>query len=131
MKTATIVAQMTVRLTGLTQIILGVLFWTGHADALIPVHMLIGSVLVLALWTLAILGARAGVNPGLVALALAWGFIVPVLGLTQTRLLPSAGHWVIQVLHLLVGLAAIAQAEGLAARIMAKSAHPQAPAAQS
>jgi hypothetical protein len=117
MKTATTVAQMLVRLTGLIQIVLGVLFWTDNARSLVPVHMLVGLVLVLALWTLAGLAARAGVNPGLVALAIVWGLIVPILGVTQTSLLPGAAHWTIQVLHLLLGLGAIGQAEALAARI--------------
>ena len=117
MKTATTVAQMLVRLTGLIQIVLGVLFWTDNARSLVPVHMLVGLVLVLALWTLAGLAARAGVNPGLVALAIVWGLIVPILGVTQTSLLPGAAHWTIQVLHLLLGLGAIGLAETLAARI--------------
>jgi hypothetical protein len=82
--------------------------------------MLLGLVLVLALWVLAGLAARAGVPLGLVALAVAWGLIVPALGLTQDQLLPGSAHWVIQVLHLLVGLGAIGQAEGLAARIRAR-----------
>ena len=117
MKIATTVLQTLVRLAGLTLIVLGVLFWTGHALTLIPVHMLVGFVLVLSLWALAILAARAGVHPAFVALAIVWGLIVPILGLTQQRLLPGDAHWVIQVLHLLVGLGAIGQAEGLAARI--------------
>jgi hypothetical protein len=117
MKIATTVLQMLVRLAGLTLIVLGVLFWTGHAETLIPVHMLVGFVLVLSLWALAGLAARAGVHPAFVALAIVWGLIVPILGLTQERLLPGDAHWVIQVLHLLVGLGAIGQAEGLAARI--------------
>jgi hypothetical protein len=117
MKIATTVLQMLVRLSGLTLIVLGMLFWTGHALTLIPVHMLVGFVLVLSLWALAVLAARVGVHPGLVILAMLWGGLVPVLGLTQDRLLPGDAHWMIQVLHLLVGLGAIGQAEGLAARI--------------
>ena len=117
MKTATTILQTLVRLAGVILIVLGVLFWTDHALTLVPVHMLVGFVLVFSLWALAVLAARAGVHPGLVALAIGWGFIVPVLGLTQERLLPGDAHWVIQVLHLLVGLGAIGQAEGLAARI--------------
>jgi hypothetical protein len=117
MKTVTTVAHTLVRLTGLTAIVLGVLFWTGNARVLIPVHMLIGLVLVLSLWTLAFLAARAGVNRGLVTLAVIWGFIVPLLGLTQGQLLPGDYHWVIKVVHLLVGMGAMGQGDGLAARI--------------
>lgn len=116
MKTAITITHTLVRLTGLIQIVLGVLFWTGNALNLIPIHMLVGLVLVLSLWTLAILAARAGLQLSFVVLALVWGLVVVVFGLTQTQLLPGPFHWVIEVLHLLVGLGAIGQAEGLAAR---------------
>jgi hypothetical protein len=117
MKTAATVAQMLVRIIGLILIVLGVLFWTGNALILIPVHMLLGVALVLLLWALAVLAALSGVHWGLVALAIVWGLIVPILGLTQSQLLPGDAHWVIRVLHLLVGLGAMGQAEGLAARV--------------
>ena len=103
-----------VRADAVVLIVLGVLFWTGNADPLIPVHMLLGIALVLALWTLAALAASVSVNRWLIALAFVWGLITPALGLTQTQLLPTQGHWIIQVLHLLVGLTAIALAQILA-----------------
>lgn len=106
-----------IRITGLIQVILGVLFWLIENDALIPVHILMGSVLVLSLWMLAFLAARAGVGRRWILLAYAWGLIVVVLGLVQTQILPGPAHWLIQVLHLLVGLGAIGQGEGLAARV--------------
>ena len=116
---ATTIARWLVRLLGTIMLILGTLFWTGNALSLIPVHMLLGLALVLTLWTLAILAARGGVHPGLVALAIAWGLVVPILGLSQDGLLPGPAHWVIQVLHLLVGLAAIGLAEALSVRLVA------------
>lgn len=116
MKIATTVAQMLVRITGLFQIIVGVLLWTGNLLNLTPLHTLIGFVLVLSLWALALLSARAGVPIGLVALALVWGLITVILGMTQTQLLPGSAHWVIRVLHLVVGLGAMGLGETLAAR---------------
>jgi hypothetical protein len=79
--------------------------------------MLVGLVLSLALEVLAALAAWAGVHPGRVVLAVAWGLGVPILGFTQSQLLPGDLHWMVQVLHLLVGLGAIVQAEALATRI--------------
>jgi hypothetical protein len=117
MRTAVTVANTLTRLTGVIQIVLGVLFWIGYATSLIPVHIISGTVLVLSLWTLAILAARAGVQTGLVVLSLIWGLITVALGLTQGALLVNSAHWIIKVLHLLVGLGAIGQAEGLAAII--------------
>jgi hypothetical protein len=121
MKAAATALQWLVRVSGLIQVALGLLFWSGNALALIPVHMLVGLLLVLMLWALAALGAVAGVHPGRVALAAVWGLIVPALGVTQTGLLAGDLHWVIQVLHLLVGVAAIGQAEALAVRIKART----------
>ena len=117
MRTTATVALMLVRICGLIQIVLGLLFWTGNQLALVPVHILSGLVLVLALWTLAFVAARSGVQPGFVAFVFVWGLVVPVLGLTQGQLLVGGAHWVIQVLHLLVGVAAIGQGEGLAREI--------------
>src|SRR5262245_31605594 len=117
MKIAATIAQMLVRLAGLIQIVLGVLFWSRNALTLIPIHMLVGSVLVLLLWSLAGMAFWAGVNRGLAGLALIWGIVVVALGMTQNQLLPGPAHWVIQVVHLLVGLAAMGMAERLAAGI--------------
>jgi hypothetical protein len=117
MKTAATIIQILVRVAGLTQIVLGVLFWTDNVLTLVPIHMLVGLVLVLLLWSLASMSLWAGVNRGRAALAIVWGVIVVALGMTQTQILPGSAHWVIEVVHLLVGLAAIGMAEGLAAGI--------------
>jgi hypothetical protein len=116
-KTTTTVLQLWVRVVGAIQIVLGLFFWTGNADRLIPLHMVLGISLVLPLWILAALVLALGVTPGLAALTIAWGLVMPLLGLTQTRLLPGSTHWVIQVLHLLVGLVAIGLGDTLARRI--------------
>lgn len=117
-------AQTTVRVAGVLLVLLGVLIWTGHGDRIVPVHQLLGLVLVLGLWTLAYTGARTGLPVGLVVVAFVWGLIAPVLGLTQVNLVTGSLHWIIQVVHLLVGLGAIGIAEGLAAMIKARKAVP-------
>jgi hypothetical protein len=116
MKSATAATLMLIRVTGVVLIILGAAFWTGHAFAEIPLHKQVGYLFVLSLWTLAALAARAGVAPSFVSLAVVWGLAVAALGMTQDRLLIGNAHWVIKVLHLLVGLGAMGLAEGLAAR---------------
>lgn len=50
--------------TGILQIGLDLLFWAGYLRNLIPLHMLIGLVLVLTLWGLAVLAWRAGGSLG-------------------------------------------------------------------
>lgn len=116
MKTGITAAQMLVRLTGLILIVLGLSFWTGHALSLIPVHKQIGYLFVLALWAEAAFAARAAAAPGFVALVFLWGLVVAFLGMTQDRLLIGNAHWIIKLLHLLLGIAALGLAERLAAR---------------
>ena len=110
------IARGLVRLTAIVQIVLGVLFWTGNATGLIDLHQLSGIILVLSLEVLVFAAARAGVDRRLVVTAGLWGVLVVALGLSQTSLLQGSAHWVIEILHLLVGLAAIGQAEALATR---------------
>src|SRR5215831_11698058 len=97
-------------------ITLGLLFWSGRALSLVPLHILLGLVLVVLLCALAVVGARAHVPTGLVAIGVAWGFVL------QTGLLTGDFHWIVRATHLLVGLVAIGLAEGLAASIRRASA---------
>ena len=114
--------QMGIRAIGVVQLVLGLAFWTGNLLGLVDLHQLLGILLVLAVWTLAALAARAGVPAGLVAGAVVLGLVVPVVGLTQRELLPGSAHWVIQVVHLLLGLGLLGLAENLAARAKARPA---------
>jgi hypothetical protein len=113
--------QMTIRISGVLLLGLGVFMWTGNFDQLIPYHRLLGFVLVIALWALCFLAARAGVPIGLVIGAAVWGLIAPILGLTQTSILTGGDHWIIQVVHLLVGLGAIGWGERLGMLIKSRT----------
>jgi hypothetical protein len=110
------IAIMVLRVAVLLALILGILFWTGNALSLMLVHMALGILAVLSLWTLggAIASTKGGV--GLAIGAFVWGLLVVALGLTQRALLVGSTHWVIQVLHLLLGLGAIGLGEMIAAR---------------
>jgi hypothetical protein len=102
----------------LVQLVLGVLFWTGHALGLVNVHMGLGFVFVLALWTLAFLCARAGAPRSLVAWLAVVGAVIPVLGMTQMQILPGPQHWIVRVVHLLVGIAAMPLAGRLSMAVL-------------
>jgi len=117
MQTATKIALGAVRLTGFIQVLLGILFWTGRAIPLVPVHMTVGLIFVLGLWVLAGVGVQAQVDWRLSALAAGWGAVVVALGMTQTRLLIGPMHWIVQVAHLLVGIAAMALGNVLARQV--------------
>ena len=118
MQTTLKVAQMLVRITGVLLLILGLLIWSRDVPpSLIPVHMLLGVLFVLSLWLLAAVASQAGIPVGMAAGVAVLGLIVLILGLVQDSLLPGAAHWVIQVLHLLVGLVAIGSAEMMGGRL--------------
>lgn len=117
MASALPIARWVVRVDGLIMLVLGLLIWTGSFAALVPAHMLLGFVLVLALWTVAYAGYLARVSTGLVAVAAFWGLLLPALGLTQHGLLAGDLHWIVDVVHLAVGITAIGLGEGLGAAI--------------
>ena len=114
--------QMGIRAGWLIQLALGLAFWTGNLLGLVDLHQLLGILLVLALWTLAALAHRAGVPVGLVAAAAVWGLVVVIVGLTQRELLAGSAHWVIEVVHLLLGIGLIGLAERLATMAKARLA---------
>jgi hypothetical protein len=100
-----------VRLGVLIELVLGILFWTGNADTLQIVHIVIGILVVLSLWTLGIAQGMQGGSFGLALATFVVGFLLALVGLFQTRWLIGSNHWVIQVIHLLLGLSAITVAE--------------------
>ena len=111
MKVLTI-AVMVLRLAVLAALIMGILFWTGNADNLIPIHMLIGIIVVLSLWTIGLAqGFMKGGSFALAAATFILGLILAIVGLYQQGWLSGSAHWVIQVIHLLLGLSAIALGE--------------------
>lgn len=122
MRSTVTAIQMGIRVVGVVQLALGLAFWTGNLLGLVDLHQLLGILLVLAVWTLAALAARAGVAGGLVAGAVVLGLVVPIVGLTQRELLPGSAHWLIQVLHLLLGIGLLGLAENLATRAKARLA---------
>jgi hypothetical protein len=121
MTTAVVVLQWIVRLCFAGLLILGIAFWTGNAYNLVLLHMTLGIALVVGLWITAIIGFAARVPVGQSVVAIVWGFVVVGLGMSQTKLLSGSAHWIIQVLHLLVGMAAIGMNEGLARAIRGRS----------
>ena len=121
MRTLTI-AQMVLRAGFLIELVLGILFWTNvinpDTSALTPVHMLIGIIVVISLWTIGLAqGFMKGSNDlGLALLTFIVGLAVIVVGLFQRQWLTAdSQHWIIQVIHLLLGILAIGTGEMVAA----------------
>jgi hypothetical protein len=120
-----LVTQIVARAIAVVQVALGIFVWTGHGDSLIPVHVAVGLLLVVDLWAAVALGLRSRAPIGLAVLALVWSVGMPVFGLVQANLLNGDCHVVVQVLHLVVGLAAVGLVEGLA-----RTSRHQSPAMQ-
>ncbi|MGH7922208.1 MAG: hypothetical protein ACREQM_20065 [Candidatus Dormibacteraceae bacterium] len=107
MRAAATVLLSLILVGGLVQLALGLGAWAGPAVALVPVHMLLGTVLVLTLWALSALGLVARVPLGMSVAGFVLGAAVLVYGMAQESVLTGSVHWIAQVLHLLLGLALI------------------------
>ena len=122
MKRTVVIARSLLSLLGLALIILGILFWTGRAVSLLPLHMLLGVLFVVCLWVLVVLAFLARAGRGFALFVLVWSLIVPVLSVVQVRLLPGSLHWLIQAIHLAVGLIAMGLGHALARAILRAAA---------
>jgi len=122
MSAAFTVVHTLVRLAGLAVTVLGVVLLTTQNVALAPVYATMAVALMLSMWTLACLAARAGAHAGLLVLTVLVGVVPPVVSLS--------GEW---PLYVLAGVSALAQTEDLALRVrrrhleLAGDSPPRAP----
>ncbi len=105
-----------IRVGVLIELVLGILFWTGNADSFQIVHIVIGILVVLSLWTMGIVQGLQGGSFGLALATFVVGFLLALFGLFQKGWLVGPNHWVIQVIYLLLGLSAIGLAEMIGGR---------------
>jgi hypothetical protein len=106
------ITALILRISALLALILGMLFWMGQAESLVEAHMLLGLLVAISLWVLgATLAITGEGNWWLTGGAFVLAGTMLIFGLIQERLLPGALHWVIQVIHLLLGLSALGLGE--------------------
>jgi hypothetical protein len=117
MRTVFTIAQMLVRICGVLLLILGLLIWAEGMAQLIGIHMLLGVILVVSLIVLGIVAIMAKAPVGLAASVIVVALIVGWLGMSQTGLLPGPNHWIVEVIHLLIGMAAVGMAEMVGGRL--------------
>jgi hypothetical protein len=111
------IASMVLSLAGLLALMLGLLFWTGSALNLISLHMLLGFLAVGALWIVGVAQALTRSGSWIIAIvAIVVGALMVVLGLIQSSLMVGEFHWVIRIVHLLLGLLTIGMGHMAAAR---------------
>jgi hypothetical protein len=109
------ISVMVLRICALAALILGILFWTDNAKGLTLVHMLLGFAVVISLWVLGIAQGLRGGSFGLALSTFVVGLLLAFVGLFQTRWLTNDMHWIIQVIHLVLALAAIGLGEMISA----------------
>ena len=111
------ITSMVLSFAGLLALILGLLIWTAGASNLIQMHMLLGLLAVAALW---VIGIGQAVSKGgswsIAICALIVGAIMVLLGWNQSPLMVGPFHWVIQIVHLVLGLLVIGMGHIGAAR---------------
>jgi hypothetical protein len=83
-------------------------------------------IFVLLLWSIAVLALAQRRRVGLALLAILWGVVLAAVGFTQQRILPGDLHWIVRVLHLAIGLAAMPIAELLTAKAEGERSRPAA-----
>lgn len=101
------------RALALLLVVIGLGFWTGHWFGLRPVHMALGTLFVLVLWSLAVIALKSRRSTGLAVFALAWGVVIAAFGASQQGLLMGDLHWIVRVTHLALAMAAMPVAERL------------------
>lgn len=105
---------MLARVAGTLAIVLGFTAWSG-VKAVQPIHMVLGLLLVVAVWGLAFKFLAR--NTGLAFAAVALGLAIPALGLTQSHVVIGGHHAIMRVLHMLAGLGGIGMAEAMYKRL--------------
>ncbi len=94
-------------IAGLVALALGLAFWIAQLNFL-SIHMLFGLIVALSLLILAIIAVFTRGLRLLGAISIVYALIVPAFGVTQSGLLVGGSHWLIQTLHMLVGIGALA-----------------------
>jgi hypothetical protein len=126
MKKINTILLMLVRLLGVVQLVVGLAIWFGFAAGARAMHIGVGMVFVLVLWIYAVFALFALPRRGLALLTLLLGGIVVWFGMAQLTMLPGSAHWIVRLVHLLLGLSAMGIAERLGKAIKLNEARKTA-----
>ena len=110
------VLLMLMRIGAGVQVVVGLGLWNGRWYSLVDMHRTVGVIYVVLLWVLAIIALVQRRSVKLALFGIAWGFVIAALGFAQQGILIGDQHWIVRVVHLIVGLAAMPIAERLAPR---------------
>ncbi len=109
------VAAMGVRIFGAIVLVLGIIFFFASNltdnNTVLLIHITSGVIVALSVIVLGSAQAMRGGSPGLAAGAIVLGIAAYFFGLYQANILPDNGHWIIEILHLVIGIALIGLGE--------------------
>ncbi|HEX8033672.1 MAG TPA: hypothetical protein VF510_07480 [Ktedonobacterales bacterium] len=94
------------RLALMAALLLGLLHWIFHIS-FINIHMGLGITGAVGLLTLGVVAVFTRGMRWLGVGSIVYAVILPVFGMTQSRILPGNLHWLIQMAHLAVGIGAM------------------------
>jgi uncharacterized membrane protein len=102
------IASIVLSAAGGLALILGLLYWIDGALNLITMHMMLGLLAVGALWVVGIAQAFAKGGSWLIAAcAVVVGAITLIIGMVQSSLMVGDFHWVMRLIHLVLGILTI------------------------
>ena len=107
---------MLMRIGAGVQVVVGLGLWSGRWYSLVDMHRTVGVLYVILLWVLAIIALVQRRSVKVALFAIVWGVVIAALGFAQQGILIGDLHWVVRVVHLVIGLAAMPIAERLAPR---------------
>ena len=110
------VLLMLMRIGAGVQVVVGLGLWNGRWYSLVDMHRTVGVIYVVLLWMLAIIALVQRRSVKVALFGITWGFVIAALGFAQQGILIGDLHWIVRVVHLIVGLAAMPIAERLAPR---------------
>jgi hypothetical protein len=113
------VASWALRISALAALVIGLELWSGGGGgALVPVHMVLGIVAIIAAWSLGIMQLRRpGGSRGLALGALVLGVLLPIAGVGQLSFFGGSGQLVAQLVHVGLAFAIIGMGEACAGRL--------------
>ncbi len=109
------ILQIIVGIAGLCALGTGLLIWIAHID-LTDIHMLFGLLVTLGLLVMSIIALTSRELRIWGVVGIVYAIIALIFGVSQSNMLVGNLHWLIQTLHLLVGLGAIVLTGYLSAR---------------
>src|SRR5256884_9889097 len=107
--------QIIVGIAGLCALVLGRFIWIANSD-LTDIHMLFGLLVTLGLLVMSIIALTASGLRIWGMVGIVYAIIVLIFGVSHSTMLVGHLHWLIQTLHLLVGIGAIVLTGALGAR---------------